>query len=272
MEIELARITPALARKWLELNKNNRPLRPTHVETLRASFARGEYVQTHQGIAFDQDNNLIDGQHRLHAIAQMPKGFFVTMLVTRGLERDRAFVVIDTVQAKRSTSDVLRVDRNVGETANFLARLFNNAHAITPTYVAPFARYVQSEVTELLAHCGTAARTWSSAPVKAAAVLQMKNGHSDYVKTVYAAMVTLDFDAMPRCAKAVFRAQKAGEVRASFGWDLFARGLKIFDPANTNLSKVQISDLSTTLAAVRDILARDINTAPPESALSRAVH
>lgn len=77
-------VTPALAAKWLERNVNNRKLDKRLVARLAADFTAGVYTQTHQGVAFDTDDNLVDGQHRLHAI--VASGITVRLLVTRGLK------------------------------------------------------------------------------------------------------------------------------------------------------------------------------------------
>lgn len=255
MKTELVNVSPALAREWLKRNTKNRPLRPSHVETLRQAFARGEYVTTHQGIAFDLDDELVDGQHRLHAISLMPNGFSVNMLVTGGLDRERAFPVIDATQAKRSTSDVLRVDRSIGETANYLARLYSGSMTgLTALYVRPFADFVEVELGDLLAFCPTVIKTWSSAPVRAAAVLKMKFADPDYVKVVYGALVRRDFEAMPRSAQALFKAQMTGSVRASAANDIFVRSLKVFDRTNAQLTKIQINDIATELKEARDLI------------------
>lgn len=259
MKTELVSVTPSLAREWLNKNTKNRPIRPTHVETLRQSLMRGEHVTTHQGIAFDSDGELIDGQHRLTAISLMHEGFSWLMQVTWGLDRDTVFPVVDHVQAKRTTSDVLSVDRSAGETANFLARLYKgNMSGITPLYVAPFVAYVQPEVTELMSFCGRATKTWSSSPVRAAAVLSMKNRDSDYAKLVYRALVQSDFDAMPQSAKALFKAHMAGVVRAGAANDIFARCLKVFEPQNAKLGKIQINDVSVVIAQTRGMLERAV--------------
>ena len=255
MKTELVNVTPALAREWLKRNTKNRPLRPSHVETLRQAFARGEYVTTHQGIAFDLEDELVDGQHRLQAISLMPDGFSVTMLVTGGLDRDKAFPVIDATQAKRSTSDVLRVDRSVGETANFLARLYSGSFTgITAPFVQPFAEFLQPQIGDLIAFCATSVRTWSSAPVRAAAVLKMKTGDPDYVKLVYSSMVRRDFETMPRSAQSLFKSYMTGNVRAAAANDIFARCLKVFDPANAKLTKIQINDVGAVVEEVRELL------------------
>lgn len=255
MKTELVSVTPSLAREWLKKNTMNRAIRRSHVETLRESFERGEQVTTHQGLAFDTDGILIDGQHRLSAIALMPEGFSFLMMVTWGLDRDRVFAVVDATQCKRTTSDVLFVDRSVGETANFFARLYKGSvSGLTPTYVGPFVDFARPEIDNLVSFCSTTARTWSSAPVRAAAVLCMKSGGGEYTKLVYRAMVMRDFDAMPRVAQSLFKSYMNGKVRAAAGYDIFSRCLKAFDPQNTTLSKVQINDVPEVVAQTRALL------------------
>ncbi len=259
MKTEIVYVTPPVARDWLKHNKKNRPIRPSHVETLRDSFARGEYVMTHQGIAFGTDGHLIDGQHRLSAIALMEEDATFPMLVTRGLDRDEAFAVVDATQARRNTSDVLGVDRSVGECANFFAKLYvGRSTGITPVYVQPFAEFVSAHLPELLAFCSRATKTWSSAPVRSAAIIAAMVGDADYVKLTYQALVSADFNSMTPVAQAMFRAHLAGSVRASQAYDIFARCLKVFDSKNANLKKVQINDQAKLIASVRVLLDGEI--------------
>ena len=79
------RITPDKAREFLSKNAGNRPVRSNWVETLAEMIRKGEWQTTHQGIAIDEDGNLLDGQHRLRAIISAGKA--VDMLVTTGLPR-----------------------------------------------------------------------------------------------------------------------------------------------------------------------------------------
>lgn len=63
-------VTPALATEWLNLNPNNRRLRPTHAESFQRDMEAGEW---HEGIIagihfVTEDGLLGDGQHRLRAI------------------------------------------------------------------------------------------------------------------------------------------------------------------------------------------------------------
>lgn len=164
MKVEIVAVTPRMARDWLKSNTANRPIRPSHVETLRASFERGEYAPTHQGIAFDDKGVLIDGQHRLTAISMMADAATFMMLVTRGLDRPTAFPVIDATQAKRSTGDVLGISSGMGEAANFLAKLYaGRTTGITPSYARPFVDFIADDFDDLKAFCPRTVQTWSAA-------------------------------------------------------------------------------------------------------------
>ncbi len=74
-------ITPECASDWLE--NRNLPLNRTLSETIAKRYAdtmrAGRWLLTHQGIAFDKDGFVIDGQHRLRAIvlAGVPVELFV---------------------------------------------------------------------------------------------------------------------------------------------------------------------------------------------------
>ncbi|MEU0368685.1 hypothetical protein ABZ070_00190 [Streptomyces sp. NPDC006283] len=103
MHMEVLDVTPELATTWLTRNTSNRPLSKTTVQQLAAQIQRGEWQLTHQGIAFDEDDVLIDGQHRLAAIAKA--GIAVPLTVTHGVPRT-AFTVMDTGR-KRTGRDAL---------------------------------------------------------------------------------------------------------------------------------------------------------------------
>ena len=66
-------ITPELAADWLKANRKNRSLREWGVNSLILDIQNDSWMTTHQGIAFDADGNLIDGQHRLLAIVRAGK-------------------------------------------------------------------------------------------------------------------------------------------------------------------------------------------------------
>lgn len=81
-------VTPEMALEWLACNANNRSLTRADVEYLRDCILAGEWKVTHQGIAFWEDGELADGQHRLNAIIEAGVGVWV--YVTRGVPRENA--------------------------------------------------------------------------------------------------------------------------------------------------------------------------------------
>ena len=100
-------VTPALAAEWLKSNLNNRAVSAIAVRALAAAITDGRWVTTHQGIAFDRDGTLIDGQHRLHAIVLA--GLPVTMEVTSGLDRSAVDAIDYGGRGSRRVIDILRI-------------------------------------------------------------------------------------------------------------------------------------------------------------------
>jgi hypothetical protein len=96
---ELVDITPDMAADWLESRQfdgNRKPSR-AKVEQHAATMKAGKWLETHQGIAFDTEGRLIDGRHRLMAVAA--SGVTVRMWVFPEQTRD-TFDVIDTGYAR----------------------------------------------------------------------------------------------------------------------------------------------------------------------------
>jgi|GEM_PF-865990 len=95
-------ITPAIAEILLRGNTYNRPIRKPHLTTLVRAIKNGEWVMTSNGIAFADDGQLIDGQHRLMAIieAQQP----VNSMVHVGISKE-AFKTTD-LGKKRGAADI----------------------------------------------------------------------------------------------------------------------------------------------------------------------
>ncbi len=63
-------VTPALARKWLELNaENNRLPRPRKIQAYARDMASGNWnSDSGETIKFDKNGILVDGQNRLQAV------------------------------------------------------------------------------------------------------------------------------------------------------------------------------------------------------------
>jgi hypothetical protein len=97
-------VTPTLAEQWLGKNTSNRRVRHGVVSRYAHDMTQGAWRLTTETIKFDENGNLLDGQHRLLACIESDTSF-VTMVAT-GVEKD-AFIVMDS-GAGRTVADMLR--------------------------------------------------------------------------------------------------------------------------------------------------------------------
>lgn len=102
IETNVEIVTPEKASEYLAQNKNNRRINSRHVELLMRDMKAGNWRLTHQGIAFDEYGNLLDGQHRLMAcvLSKVP----IETLVTRNVCREDG-CAIDTQTSVRGYLD-----------------------------------------------------------------------------------------------------------------------------------------------------------------------
>jgi hypothetical protein len=100
---EVMTISPQDATNWLRANRNNRPVRKHHIEFLASEITNDNWQVNGQAIVIADDEQVLDGQHRLFAIIEAGKP--IKSLVVYGITPD-AFKTIDT-GAVRTGSDAL---------------------------------------------------------------------------------------------------------------------------------------------------------------------
>lgn len=127
-------ITPAKAEKWLERNRSNRNVSKKAVERLTGAIRRGEWIFNGASIVFDSDGWLLDGQHRLHAIAL--SGNTVQSNVTRGVEVTAQFTMDSGGRGSRTLADALsmRGETNASLLAGALVYLFRDVNGVSPRH------------------------------------------------------------------------------------------------------------------------------------------
>lgn len=143
-------VTPSIAAQWLQANTQNRHLRQDRVNDYANQIKAGQFMTTHQGIAFYDDGTLADGQHRLSAIVQA--GVPVKMLVTQGLPRLTSQVIDQNTP--RMAHDAIRISgqgdwitNNVVAMVRFL--LSNMGTDMHPKSIQEIAAYANKYRTEL---------------------------------------------------------------------------------------------------------------------------
>ena len=109
ISVAIERITPEEARRMLENNHaNNRKVRQADVDRYAQQMRKGLwYCDTGESLKFTDKNTLIDGQHRLAAVATLPENMAVNFLVFRNIAESH-INAIDSGR-KRTLADVLTI-------------------------------------------------------------------------------------------------------------------------------------------------------------------
>lgn len=144
MKVELENIGRELALEYLSTNQSNRSIRKSLVSQYANDMKAGHWRLTHQGIAFDNNGILLDGQHRLMAIVE--SGITIKMVVTRGLPKENQLVMDD--HSKRSASDAISLARKEKITADHIAIIRGAIELQSNSFST--AKKTKTELNELL--------------------------------------------------------------------------------------------------------------------------
>lgn len=133
------KITPNRATKLLEHNKNNYRMSISNstIENLVYELTHGQWKATTQGIGFDTDGILVDGQHRLIAIQK--SGITVDkQLVCYGLEPSSKLKI--DVGKKRTLADLSQISSRIISTIRIPFRFVYGSgnKTMSLTYMKPY--------------------------------------------------------------------------------------------------------------------------------------
>jgi hypothetical protein len=175
------------------------------------------------------------------------------MLVTRGTNSE-GFDACD-LGIGRSVADVTHMDKKKAEVLNLLSCIGRKTYIKgrhVPAHILQCEEVFGKSVDRLMSFAGTSKKGTSKATIRAAAVLCMTEGN-EYALQQYRHLSLLEFSGMSNAVQA-FARQLIGS--ASKGSTLqreqeFCRALHAFDPANTELSRLQINDIEKHLNAVQ---------------------
>lgn len=237
MDVFMETITPERARKYLQHNKSNRPLRRSHVNRLRSDIENDRWQVTHQGIAFNKDGDLVDGQHRLSAIAESGKA--VTMMVTRGVQSDSAMGLLVDVGATRSSADVLNMPRSAVDPCSFLQTVIEGRGGHSKASAAPYVDAFGLHAQQIYDAAPGTRKGVSSAAVRAAAIAAcFLDGNIQHSCKVYERLFYLNFEEMSKIEHAFVRGMHNGTISSARKHDLFTRALAVFSPRCKDLSRL----------------------------------
>jgi len=114
-------ITPEMAKAMLEQNhEHQRPVKRKRVENYIADMKNNTWVLNGETIVVADDGSILDGQHRLMAVAEA--GIPISMLVVRGVEKEVDGIdTFSTINSEnRSHKDVLYIAGFKDKTADFV--------------------------------------------------------------------------------------------------------------------------------------------------------
>lgn len=239
------RIGPKEAAALLAANNDNRSIRPSRIDYYAKVMQQGGWRLTHQGIAFCVDGRGLDLQHRLNAIIKA--NVTVDIMVTEGLSPD-AFEAIDQHE-RRSAADALRVDRPLADVARMLLLARGGHGCASPTIleIGEASSAVEHLHSQIMASCSSRRVLFTSAPVRAAAMILMdeKPSIASQVLHNYRILALAHSEEWPRVMHALNRQFTKGLI-GSGGYgsrmDLLVRALAALDPARAHLSKIQVPD------------------------------
>jgi hypothetical protein len=256
MKPQIMLVTPAIAQSFLQKNTDNRSKRGWWSTSLASAIKRGEWITSHQGVAFDCTGKLIDGQHRLQAIVEANTA--VNMLVVTDVPND-AYKIIDC-GIKRTLADSTGINVRTAEVCRLLGRIGFGGSVITADQCLSIYNTGAGEIHDnLVEFCSKNVKVFSSVPVRAAAVCMILDGYNQqYIKNLYSNICHQQFNELPNIAQSFIRQVMDKKVIANNQSDLLARSLKIFNPEFKDTIRLQISDSETTaaLAYCRDIVKK----------------
>lgn len=226
-------ITPNMARAYLERNTQNRALRDTVVKNYAEIIKAGDWLLTHQGIAFDVSGRLLDGQHRLSAIVM--SGIAVEMSVARGLPAE-AFKTLDRGLA-RTLSDLTKLNPRDCETFRLAWRLSGGHGKPSAQAIIDIHSVLGALATEQHRIAPTKAAFFSCSPMRLAAIVShAQENDGGYAFNLYSRLVHGEISDLPILGETLIRRQLKASKRREAMMEgqraIFLMGMQVFDASN----------------------------------------
>lgn len=182
MDIQTETVTPAKAEQWLNANTRNRNLSRRKVKLYADDMKKQRWTLHHQGIAFYDNGELADGQHRLKAVVE--SGMEVAMVVVRDLPKGSG-ADIDRHRT-RGEADAIRIGGLgdwMGPSEVHVVKALASVHGTRPNsftakQIADFGNHVEKQVSFATNVFMKKQRYVTTAPVMAA--IAIASEHYDH--------------------------------------------------------------------------------------------
>lgn len=264
MKGSVVTITPKMATKMLERNASfQRKVRNSQVRTLVHAIQRGEWQLTHQGIAFDVDGKLIDGQHRLLAIiaAGVPVEVFV---ITEAATE--SFIVLDTGKT-RDTADLLAIETKEANIVSFFGRMAQvGSNPVSPAQKESLYDTLEEEIKAVVGATSGKRNIFHNTAFQAGAALaiHLRPEQKPYILNLLSEMTRIKIEDLPKlpavARTAINKCVIRDDIRKSTGGEfrevLFGLGLYVMDIANKDSKRVPMESAASlgNLQQARSVL------------------
>ena len=264
MTTEAMTITPALAESLLRFNHKNRILRKKNIDNFAKLIEQGEFMLTHQGVAFTGDmvnpKRMLDGQHRLHAIVKT--GIAVKMMVSWNCPEE-LFSAIDT-GASRTFRDLHGWNNKQTSIVKSISQLasLSGQTKMSKTDADAVMSSFGDQVSMLMNRAGTNRKGIATAPTRAAVVILMKRypAQAEDILNAYKNLTNERLDLLSPIQQRLYT--KLIKIEGSGGavWaERFLLTMKALDPENRDCkSLVQYRDKTATMAKISDFVKSQV--------------
>lgn len=249
MKCTVMKVGPALAKKWLAKNTRNRAVRTSIVAKYARILRAGEWMLTHEGIAFNKAGVLLDGQHRLLAIEET--GMTVEILVCTGVA-DETFAHIND-GAMRNAADKLGEDKRHAEVVRLAAKHMLG-RAPTSKELLNMNESIGWAAAELLKFCGSSSKFFSCARIKLAAICYILCGEGDFALDAYRKLNLNDIPNLHPSAMSMVKQVLKGQLVSTKSTDVLSAAVIVFDKDRQHITRLASCDPSAAGPWVKRIL------------------
>jgi hypothetical protein len=241
-------ISPEKAQEYLDKSDGNkgrykRKIIPSAVRDYSRDMENGDWVLTHQGIAFDCNDQLVDGHNRMQAIIE--SGATVEIIVWRNLS-EVAVKYLDKGR-NRTNSDRLQIPKRQAEALRFAAKHAYKTSPPTISQLEQIKNSVYGDVLEnLILKTPTTIKTITSAPFICGVAYGEMTNQTPYAREQFSHIYEQNYDEMSSIVKAFNKQIHMNFVNAYEYDDLLTRCMWVFDENNRH--KTQTGRLNSNLA------------------------
>ena len=257
-------VSPMMATLWLEKNVGNRDLSSANISKFARDMIEGKWSLTHQCIAFDCLGNLIDGQHRLHAIIESGEPVEMYVAHYRRTVGGSMVLPFDTGRT-RTTGGILKLPPKETQTARVLILCAHNDSQRTPS--ASEIGSVHSQHAKLISRVCSAMqgnrKIRSTAHSRAAIVLrclQYPTCADEIIDQFRMYTHLVDVDGMWPSVVALMRFADNASPDKHYTEQVFLRTFKAFCPKKWDSKVSRLTDPTSLRREVRDLARKHIAT------------